>query len=321
MGSVGGTGGVASTSGSGATSVSGDQRSTGGSAGTGGKANSGIGGSVSIAETGGVSSGGQLQALGGQNGAGGNEAAGGSGAGGATFVPCPGGVGKALKFSGDIDDFVTANLGADLPLQRSSRTIELWAYFGAGKWIGEHSLIEYGAGMDCHVFGIDGEGLGALDPYGNGCGADNTVTLVPAVPEVGWLHLTYAYDGLNNKFQFTVNGIVQPIPSPNAEPDWSTNDSPLLIGASSQFGIEGFDGVIDEVRVWNISRTAADITRDMKVLLKGNEPGLVAYYHFDEGQGTTMKDVTAGHHDASMVSEAKPAWVDSDIPGVFSCAP
>gem|GEM_PF-2387939 len=70
---------------------------------------------------------------------------------------------------------------------------------------------------------------------------------------------------------------MQPIPSPNADPDSSTNDSPLLIGASSQFGIEGFDGVFDEVRLWIVSRTAADITRDMKVLLKGNDPGLVAY--------------------------------------------
>ena len=71
-----------------------------------------------------------------------------------------------------------------------------------------------------------------------------------------------------------------------------------------------------------ISRSVADISRDMKVILKGTEPGLVAYYHFDEGQGTTSLDATGKKgHRAYMISDAKPVWVDSDIPGPFSCAP
>jgi hypothetical protein len=161
-----------------------------------------------------------------------------------------------------------------------------------------------------------------LDPYGNGCGADNTLKLVPTVPEVGWLHIAWAYDGPNNTFQFTVNGIKQPIPSLMAMDAWTTTQSPLTIGAAAEFGLNGFDGKIDELRVWNISRSVADISRDMKVILKGTEPGLVAYYHFDEGQGTTSLDATGKKgHRAYMISDAKPVWVDSDIPGPFSCAP
>ncbi len=284
------------------------------------------GGSPQVSSLGGSASGGQTNVIGsgGQSSLGGSMGAvssGGSASGGApNNGPCPGGVGKALKFDGTVEDFVTANLGTDLPIQRASRTLELWAHFDSDKWEPEHSLIEYGAGQSCHVFGIDVEEVGALDPYGNGCGSDNSVVLVPAVPATGWLHLAWAYDGPNNTFQFTVNGVAQPIPSPHADPAWTTTDSPLLIGGSSEFGGEGFGGVIDEVRVWNIARTPADIARDMRVFLKGNEPGLVAYYHFDEGQGTSAGDSGPHGHTANMVSTVKPMWVTSDIPGTFTCS-
>jgi hypothetical protein len=237
------------------------------------------------------------------------------------------GTGMALQFDGDAVDLVKADLGADLPIMRASRTVELWAWFSGPKaWRGEHSLMEYGKGTPCHVFGIDvdswANNVAKLDPYGNGCGSDNTFTLAPAVPQVGWLHLTWAYDGTANMFQFTVNGIKQPIKSPTATPMWITTASPVNIGAATEFGTAGFDGKIDEFRVWNVFRSEADIKRDMKVILKGKEPGLVAYYHFDEGTGMTAADATgnAGHA-AMMVSAAKPKWAESDIPGPFTCAP
>jgi hypothetical protein len=65
----------------------------------------------------------------------------------------------------------------------------------------------------------------------------------------------------------------------------------------------------------------------MKVMLKGNEPGLVAYYKFDEGTGTTIADATGDATNvATMVPTqgfpmTPPTWVVSDIPGPFTCAP
>ncbi len=63
----------------------------------------------------------------------------------------------------------------------------------------------------------------------------------------------------------------------------------------------------------------------MRVHLKGTEPGLVAYYKFDEGSGLATADAT---HDvtnaAAFVGADKmtwPKWVKSDIPGPFTCAP
>ena len=68
----------------------------------------------------------------------------------------------------------------------------------------------------------------------------------------------------------------------------SANNNPIRIG--SDYGSRYFDGRIDEVRIWNIAREQADIIADMDSTLFGNENGLVAYYHFNEGEGDTLYD-------------------------------
>jgi hypothetical protein len=44
-----------------------------------------------------------------------------------------------------------------------------------------------------------------------------------------------------------------------------------------------FNGTIDEVRIWNISRTAADINTTMNSQVSASSPGLTALYRFDQG--------------------------------------
>jgi hypothetical protein len=65
----------------------------------------------------------------------------------------------------------------------------------------------------------------------------------------------------------------------------------LYIGAKHMHtgggSIDHFDGAIDEVRIWNTVRTQNDIRENIHLTLKGNEPGLIAYYQFN-------KDLIAG---------------------------
>ena len=51
-----------------------------------------------------------------------------------------------------------------------------------------------------------------------------------------------------------------------------------------------FDGMLDEVPIWNLARTPEQIAKSMNTRLTGNEEGLVAYYSFDEGAGMTAHD-------------------------------
>ena len=44
-----------------------------------------------------------------------------------------------------------------------------------------------------------------------------------------------------------------------------------------------YTGVVDEVRIWNVVRTQTEIQNNMNIELTGTEPGLVAYYSFNQG--------------------------------------
>ena len=63
------------------------------------------------------------------------------------------------------------------------------------------------------------------------------------------------------------------------------NNSSLYLGrrGATTPSIDGFwSGSLDEVRIWNIARSGAEISADMNVNLSGAESGLVLYYDFNQ---------------------------------------
>jgi hypothetical protein len=72
------------------------------------------------------------------------------------------------------------------------------------------------------------------------------------------------------------------------------------------------DGRIDEVRIWNVARTRMEIKADMYRGLAGDEPGLAAYWPFDEGSGDQVFDQSANGRNGLLgggVAEQRPTWV------------
>lgn len=55
-----------------------------------------------------------------------------------------------------------------------------------------------------------------------------------------------------------------------------------------------FSGQIDEVRIWDIARSEEDLKATRYKILPNNEPGLVAYFNFDEGTGKQIYDQVNG---------------------------
>lgn len=65
-------------------------------------------------------------------------------------------------------------------------------------------------------------------------------------------------------------------------------------GLIENSGDQDFQGEMDEIRIWNYRRSAAQIRGDMFKQLKGNEPGLVRLWNFDDG--TANNATTAAAH-------------------------
>ena len=60
--------------------------------------------------------------------------------------------------------------------------------------------------------------------------------------------------------------------------------------------------MIDEVRVWNVVRSPAEIATSWNRRLAGTESGLVAYYPMQEGTGTTTADSSGHGYTAALVN-------------------
>jgi hypothetical protein len=236
-----------------------------------------------------------------------------------------------------------------------ARTIEVWVkYTGASSWTAEQSILETGrrpAGNAPNgVMGFDNSGYTAgsmtahFGPYTNGYSDNNgNGVSVMNIPQVGWVHLSWSYPGNHQELSFTVGTPTMPATQQTISHDQGTAGMPTLaltqgivtLGASQTFGTTGWEGVMDELRIWSVGRTVAEVNRDMKVVLKGTETGLAAYYRFDEGTGNFTDDVSkkASHRLTTCAAtnmttcaaqNANPSmvnWVASDLPGPFTCAP
>ena len=150
------------------------------------------------------------------------------------------------------------------------------------------------------VWGIDMSGRngtsGVFGPYTNGVSDNNGTNAPPQLVntpvDVGWLHLSWAYQGNGGKLEFTVDGNVLPTQVPPAGFMLNLTPGLVLLGASQNFGNGGWDGIMDEVRIWKVYRTPQQVKDNMRVILKGTEAGLSAYYNFNEATGTDVNDVT-----------------------------
>lgn len=90
----------------------------------------------------------------------------------------------------------------------------------------------------------------------------------------------------------------------------SNNTRELRVGESSGFPGRAFDGVIDELRVWNDARTQQELNDFMSTDLTGNEDNLVGYFPFNEGSGNVANDFANTGVNAQLINMDDSNWVD-----------
>lgn len=121
-----------------------------------------------------------------------------------------------------------------------------------------------------------------------------------------WYHIAGVYAG--NELRLYINGELKNTVALSAPMDSSFFN--LKIGESGNFSGRVFNGKIDEVRLWNCIRTAAQIKANMMHELNGNESGLVAYYNFNEGAGKILHDITLNNHNGTLTNmDTTTDWV------------
>lgn len=88
-----------------------------------------------------------------------------------------------------------------------------------------------------------------------------------------------------------MNGELDRATTDDAGPLVGANGLPLYIGADRDGGYH-FQGLIDEVRIWNVVRSQAQIQNTLYQAIDSSQPGLLAVWHLD-GEAS---DAVGGHH-------------------------
>ncbi len=122
-----------------------------------------------------------------------------------------------------------------------------------------------------------------------------------------WVHTALTYDGSTGRLY--INGVLTKTLSVTG-PLTATSNHKVYLGRSGG-APDNFTGLIDEVRVWNMARSQAEIAASMRKRLVGNEVGLVGYWNFDANNANDLTSqqnhgVLSGA--ASIVTATNQAW-------------
>ena len=124
-----------------------------------------------------------------------------------------------------------------------------------------------------------------------------------------WHHIAVTYDGrggatASQGVTIYLDGVAVPVGREDnpAYVAMENRSSPLDIGRDNEQ--DGFQDVggIDELRLWNVVRTANQIQLAMGAELSGLEAGLVGYWRFNEGAGVTSADDSPNDSSAALMN-------------------
>lgn len=121
-----------------------------------------------------------------------------------------------------------------------------------------------------------------------------------------WNHVALVYDGaIATTF---ING--QEVHQRPVSGTLTAGAYPLRVGARGLANTNSFSGEIDEVRVWNVARSPADIVEYLHTSPSANATGLAARFSFDEGQGEVAGDSGTNGLVGTLVGQTN--WTKSD---------
>ena len=138
-------------------------------------------------------------------------------------------------------------------------------------------------------------------------GANHPVAGVTPVVSGRWNHAAAVFDGAT--WRLYLNGVLEAEVAAAFAPRTDSLAPAALATALDATGTPAgfFDGSLDEVRLWSVARSAAQIQDGLKHEITTGA-GLVARYGFGEGTGTSLSDPE--HPSAPVGSLAATAWVD-----------
>jgi len=213
------------------------------------------------------------------------------------------GAGTALHFDG-VDDIVNVPPAIQFAPGTGNLTVECWVDIEDPARA--DGLLECADGDFSNGWRLRQVANGAFLFEVDGATATRTAT-GGAVPS-GWHHVAGVLDGTAGEVRLYVDGALVAFDATGG-PGAVTPTAPLLLGKA---GTAFLKGSMDEVRVWSVARTEAEIARDRYRRLNGNEAQLRAYWRMDDNILQLVVDATSASHTGTLGADQN---VGDDDPG------
>ncbi|MBK7377995.1 MAG: T9SS type A sorting domain-containing protein [Ignavibacteriales bacterium] len=193
------------------------------------------------------------------------------------------GAGFAFNLDGSNDQLKRGALSSSLNIT-TAITLEAWISPNIQK---DQSLISKTAASSGYDL--------ALTSGGNVTFKINSTTLTSSSSYTAgsseWTHIAATYSSATG-MRIYINGILDN--SNSTSGNIGTNSSSFYLGSESSTNF--FEGQLDEIRIWNVVKTADQIRTNMCKKLTGSESGLIAYWNFDAPEGLHINDKTSNNN-------------------------
>ncbi len=235
-------------------------------------------------------------------------------------------LGSTLDFNGTTD-YVT--FGAAPVLNTTSFTLEAWIKIegtgvttvtsgGADGLIGTESVIpivakgrgegESPANINMnYILGIKADNVLVAD-FEESAGPNHKAIGTNAIPANVWTHVAATYGA--GTWNLYINGVLDKTETEAGAVPVGTSIQHASVGtAMNSTGVAAgfFNGKIDEVRIWNLVRTQAEIQAAQNAELTAGT-GLIGRWGFNEGCGLTAGNSIAGSVSGTLSSSTGPVW-------------
>ena len=164
-------------------------------------------------------------------------------------------MGQAFSFNGS-NQYVRVPANANLPHGSAARTVSMWVYTRSTSWVpDQNTIFQSGVAGTTHgSFSLDMDNYPNMQFY---TWNDDIVFNSGAALE-GWIHIAMVYDGGTGTAVY-VNGL--PKSSKTLSGPLNTAVADLQIGAINYPGVltSFFDGLVDEVQVYNRALSASEV--------------------------------------------------------------
>ncbi|GCC50492.1 hypothetical protein SanaruYs_07070 [Chryseotalea sanaruensis] len=220
--------------------------------------------------------------------------------------------GNALDFDG-VNDKVTTPYTLSTT---STLTIEAWLFPRSTNY--DRLITNFsGAGaiqagefiLDSYNVTDNGRGLRFI--VAGAGGVSHSTTAANAMTLNAWNHVAITFN--NGVVKIFVGGI-----------QVATTTAPFTTIPGTAFPIhfgedripgtaEFFNGKMDEVRIWSVAKTAAELFANKDLCLIGTEPNLQLYYAFDQSSGSVLTDLVSAKNGTLTNMDGTTDWVNGAL--------